>query len=281
MTSAHCGSNSRSQSIARSKRLIRWNGCSRRRRRSRSCAAGAERDQPDPVAGSHQVDRAEPAAARRHARLSTPDRRPVVDSHARADAAPGGVGAVRAGRASPSCRFSRPARPLASTTQRAVTVARVPSAVSVTRWPCLAERDRAHAAAVEHRRARVRVRCSRKFSNRPRSSWNDGTGGNSRRAELDAPREVAVVAVREEVAKAELLELRAAQVRLEVEPLLKVVRADLDARFADLERGFAHRMLPLLGDEHANRGRLQMQLPRQAPPARPPPRMTTSYALGR
>ena len=53
--------------------------------------------------------------------------------------------------------------------------------------------------------------------------------------------------------------------RLELQPLLKIVRADLDARLADLERGLGHRMLPLLGNQHAQRRRFHPQLPGEAP----------------
>src|SRR6476619_7577690 len=52
--------------------------------------------------------------------------------------------------------------------------------------------------------------------------------------------------------------------RLEPEPLLKIVRADLDARFADLERRLGNRMRPLLDDEDAQLRRLLPQLARQA-----------------
>ena len=72
-----------------------------------------------------------------------------------------------------------------------------------------------------------------------------------------------VVAVREEVAQAELLELLRAQVRLEPEHAAEVVRADLDARLADLEGRLAHRMLALLEHQHADVRRLDLQLPRQ------------------
>ena len=51
--------------------------------------------------------------------------------------------------------------------------------------------------------------------------------------------------------------------RLEPQPLLKVVRADLDARLADLERRLGHGMRPLLDDEHAQVRRFEMQLPRE------------------
>jgi hypothetical protein len=78
-----------------------------------------------------------------------------------------------------------------------------------------------------------------------------GDRGEPRRAEFDARHEVSVVAIREEVAKAKFLELIGPQVRFELEPLLEVVGADLDARLTDLEGGLWYRMLPLLDDKHA------------------------------
>jgi len=44
------------------------------------------------------------------------------------------------------------------------------------------------------------------------------------------------------------------------------MRADLDARFADLERRLRHRMRPFLDDEHAQVRRILEQLPRQTAP---------------
>ena len=114
------------------------------------------------------------------------------------------------------------------------------------------------------------------FSSRPRSSWNDGTGGKRGGPSSTRGRDVAVVAVREEVAQPELFELSAAQMRLEAEPLREVVRADLDARLADLEGGLRHRVRPLLDDERAQVRCFQWSWRARHPPASPPPRMTTS-----
>ena len=165
------------------------------------------------------------------------------------------------GRARPSCRFSKPALPLASITHRAVHSRGPPGVVSEIRWiasPSVIARTRESSSTVVPDSAIVRRSM---FSRRPRSSWNDGTGGKVAVAELDPRRDVGIAVVREEVAKPQFLELRAAQVRLEPEDLLKVVGADLDARFADLEGGLAHRMLALLDHQHAQRRRFQMQLP--------------------
>ena len=77
-------------------------------------------------------------------------------------------------------------------------------------------------------------------------------------------RDVAVVALGEEVAQAELVELTLDQVRLEAEDLREVVRADLDARLADLVGGFRHRMLLLLGDQDGDVRVLLAQLTGEA-----------------
>ena len=75
--------------------------------------------------------------------------------------------------------------------------------------------------------------------------------------------------MRKKISQAELLELRAAKVRFEIQHLLKIMRPDLDRRFTHLERGLPDGMLALLGHEHANRRRLQVQLPREAEPREP------------
>jgi hypothetical protein len=140
----------------------------------------------------------------------------------------------------------------------------------------LVEHDRLHAVPVQHRGAHLGVGAKDEVFEPPAIELERRHRRKPRRAELDTRSQIAVVAVREEVAQAELLELLRGEVRLEPEPLLKIVRADLDARFADLERGLGDRMLPLLDDQDAEVGRFLPQLPRQASPARPPPRMTTS-----
>ena len=72
--------------------------------------------------------------------------------------------------------------------------------------------------------------------------------------------------MRKKISQAEFFELRAAKVGFEIQHFLKIMRANLDRRFTDLECGFPDRMLSLFGNEHANRWRLQMQLPREAEP---------------
>ena len=69
---------------------------------------------------------------------------------------------------------------------------------------------------------------------------------------------------REEIPQAELFELGVTKMPLETDHMLEIVRPDFDARLADLERGLRHRMLPLLGDEHAQLRRFHPQLPREA-----------------
>ena len=54
-----------------------------------------------------------------------------------------------------------------------------------------------------------------------------------------------------------------AQVRLEPEDRLEVVRAQFDRRLADLERRLGHRVRPLLGDEDLQRRLLLLELSRQ------------------
>jgi hypothetical protein len=58
--------------------------------------------------------------------------------------------------------------------------------------------------------------------------------------------------------------LLGSQVRVEAQSFLKVVSANLDARFSDLERGFGHRMRPSFHDNHAQVRRFLMQLAREA-----------------
>src|SRR4029077_5820882 len=125
------------------------------------------------------------------------------------------------------------------------------------------ERDLSNAAAVEHGGAERGVVAQEKIFEPSAIELERRHGREARRPELAARREIAVVAAREEVAQPELLELRRAQVRLEAQPLLKIMRADLDARLADLERRFAHRVLPLLDDEHPKMGRLLTKLARE------------------
>ena len=84
-----------------------------------------------------------------------------------------------------------------------------------------------------------------------------------RRSQLDAPGQIAIVALREEVPQAELLQLACAQVRFELQHDLQIVRADLDRGLTDFERGFADRVLALLDDQHPHVRCFEVQLARQ------------------
>ena len=57
--------------------------------------------------------------------------------------------------------------------------------------------------------------------------------------------------------------------RLEIHDRPEIVRADLDARFADLVRGFGSRMRALFGDEDAQRRGLAFELSRQGQAGEP------------
>src|SRR5206468_4221727 len=117
--------------------------------------------------------------------------------------------------------------------------------------------------AVEHGRAQVRVRLEQKVLEPPAIDLERGDRREIRRADLDPLGEIPIVAVREEVPQAELLEVLGPEMQLEAQPLLKIVGADLDARLAHLERGLRNRMRPLLDDEHPQRRRFLTQLPRE------------------
>ena len=82
-------------------------------------------------------------------------------------------------------------------------------------------------------------------------------------AELGGLRDVALAFV-EEKAETELAQLVAFEVRLEIEHRVEVVRADLDGRFADLERGVRHRMRSPLEHAHAQRRQFAAKLDGQA-----------------
>src|SRR5438876_7371170 len=92
------------------------------------------------------------------------------------------------------------------------------------------ERDRPDAAVVQHLRPKLGVGLQQEILQPPAIELKRGNQRKVRRPELDALGDITVVAVRKEIAEPELLELRRAQVRLELQPLLKIMRADLDAR---------------------------------------------------
>ena len=126
------------------------------------------------------------------------------------------------------------------------------------------ERDRLHAASVDNGDAERRVLAQQEVLEASAIELEGRDRRKRRGPELDARRHIAIVAAREEVAQPELLELRGPKMRLEAEPLLEIMRADLDARLADLERRLAHGVAPLLDDEHAKSRRLEAKLAREA-----------------
>jgi hypothetical protein len=126
-----------------------------------------------------------------------------------------------------------------------------------------AERDPLDATAVQHVDTRCPLGREEMVFEAPAIQLERRNRRKDRGPKLEATRDVAIVAFREEVAKSQLFELMAAQVRLEPQPFLKVVRADLDARFAHLERRLAHRVLSLFDNQHAERRCFETQLPRQ------------------
>src|SRR5206468_2484293 len=130
--------------------------------------------------------------------------------------------------------------------------------------PIAVERDRLHAALVDDVGAELRVGLQQKILEASAVELKRRDRREPRRSELDASRQLAVIAVRKKVAEPELLELRGAQMRLEPQSLLKIVRADLDARFADLERRLGHRVLPSFRDEDVQLRRFHPQLAREA-----------------
>ena len=189
---------------------------------------------------------------------------PVVDLDTLGDPEPARIGAV----------IGRPGQPEPAANQAgAAAGVHQPSRAHLSLLPVAGfdadgvvqriQRELLHRAAVEHidagtpatRRAEVLEPAAIELERRHRREH--------RGAQLHAPGKVAIVALREEVPQSELLQLARAQVRLELEHDLQVVRADLDRRLTDFERGFADRVLALLDDQHPHVGMFEVQLPRQ------------------
>ena len=180
-------------------------------------AARAERDEPHPVAASHQVVGAVPSLARRDACFPRRIAAPVVDVDAALDPPPAGVRAVRARArqsqlppddAGAAARIGDPPGSHRSSCARRL---------ELDLMECLAERDAADGARIVHLDALLAQRRQQIVLEAPAIELERGHGRVFRRPELDAARDVAVALVREEVAEAELLELLAPQVRLEAE----------------------------------------------------------------
>ena len=247
------------------------------------CAPDGQRDQPEPVARpAHVVGRA-PAVGRRAAR------QPV-----------GIVGPVAAGRDGPR-RATTPrwrrgrwlgeaelaleqARrgPLASTSQRAVSVRVSPSRFVAhrVRRTVGAEVDAAHHRAVDAASTPARARARRGSSRSGRGRSATTACGSSWLTPSSVQRSMSLAAVAEEEAEAELADVLGVEVLAQAQHVGEVMRADLDRGFAHLERAFAHRMAVALDHGHAQR-RIAAAAA-AAPgvsPARPPPRMATSVSV--
>ena len=151
--------------------------------------ARRERDQPDPVAVADQVVGREPARRRVAARAPGGIVGPVVDVDPLADPEPRALASWPFGSASPSLRLSRPARPQASTSQRAcarVVLRRRGAQRTRAAPPSSAELDVAHGRAVRRsatpRRARSLGRgSSRRCRGRSGSSARRGSGSRRSR----------------------------------------------------------------------------------------------------
>ena len=185
--------------------------------------------------------------------------------------------------ASPSLRFSRLARPAASTTQRAFTelvglglgvVDRVLAdlasrSTSPTRQPWSTSTPS------------PRARAANSFSNRPRSIWKLSCAGqkltpNSPRWEMSL-----LSSVGREEAQSELDQMALLEVGLHPDYLREVVRACRHGRFADLERRQRRGALALL--EHHHRGvlSLALELDRERQSGQPATQDRDVIALGR
>ena len=125
------------------------------------------------------------------------------------------------------------------------------------------ELDRFDAPVVEDRRTELGVGAEQHVFEPPAIELERRHRREIRRPELDALGDVAVVVVGEEIAEPELFQLRGAKVRLEGQSLLKIMRADFDAGFADLERRFGNWMPPLLDDQYPQRRRFLTELARE------------------
>ena len=179
-------------------------------------AAGAERDQPDPVAGAHQVIGAQPAQPVRHARLPCGIAGPVVHFHARADAKPAGVGAVsaRPRQTELPLQQSRSTAGIDDPMRRHLARAAGRGQRDPVR-PGWLEIDALHPAAVDDFDAGRSFLREEVILEAAAIELEGRHRREHRRPELEPVRNVAVVAVREKIPKPELFELPAAQVRLE------------------------------------------------------------------
>ena len=230
-----------------------------------------ERDQPDPVPLAHEVVRAELAdAALLHAvEPALVVRSPLLDIEAAGESEPGRVDVVVDVLLESELALDdlRPAACVDHPSGRDGLGG--VEAVERHHVPVLRELHSLHDAAVEEVRAGV--------AGAPRQLVLEATavelvGGHRRqshRAPLDPPRDVAVVARREEEAEARLLELVGVHVVLHADDVREVVRAQLDGRLPDLERRLRGGTLSLLGDEDRRLRARLLQLERERQPREP------------
>ena len=273
---------SASQSIAFSKRVHR-----RERMQLRvgddadRMRARGQRDQPDPVAGADQVVGREPARRRLAARA--PGRVVRTSRRSRSGRRCGTRRRWRRGRsprASPSLRLSRPARPQASTSQRASAAWRSPPCApvdAVRRRRRRPARCRAPVAPSTKRDAAARAPPRRGSSRRcrGRSGSSAPRGSGSRRSR--SPRRCRAGPPTKKKRKPNFFSCALLQVLLQAEHLAEVVGADLDRRLADLVRGLGHRMARGARAPGSSRSAKRcFSCSASVRPARPPPAMTTS-----
>ena len=229
-------------------------------------AAGAEGNQPHPVAHSHQVVGAVPAGLVGHARFPGRVSHPVVEAHAALDAPPARVRQVRdlprQAQAAPHQATASAGIDKPSSRDRPGSL----GGVDLDAMMRIAELEILDGCAIEDVDPHGTVRFEQPVLQAAAVELKRRHRRERRRSELESAPEVTVVAGGKEVAQTELLEVAGAQVVLDVEHLLHVVRADLDRRLADLVGGLRRRMGPLLGDQDLQRWRRSFQLPRQRQP---------------
>ena len=208
--------------------------------------------------------RAEPALAAWHPPAPVRIVAPVVDLDALRDAEPAGVGAVVGGSRQPE---------LAANQACAAAGVGEPSRPHLPLLPVAGfdadrvvqgiQSDVFHRAVVEHLDAALAQLGEQQVLEPAAIELERRHRRKHRRSQLHAPGDIAIVPLREEVPQPELLQLAGAQVRLELEPDLQVVRADLDRGLTDFERRFANRVLALFDDQHADVRCFEVQLTRQ------------------
>ena len=200
--------------------------------------AGAERDQPQPVARHRTGGSSTSSAPTASSARATPDRRPTCRSRG----APTAGTTPRSRRArcprrGRACACSRPARPDASISQSAPIVSRTPSLLDLDAMARAVDVDAlarscrvVEACAAAHGLVDEEV-LEHAAVDLPRRRRHEAA-----RAELGHVLQFAL-AFREEEAEAELAQVPRVEMRAQPERVGEVVRADLDARLADLVGG--------------------------------------------